>query len=69
MSQDPQAEQQAQVRELLGRDLSAAEIAVAGARFPTMLRCLRLIRDWSARRTPVTMAPVFSVPSETARDD
>ena len=69
MSQDPQAELQAQARDLLGRELSPDEIAAAGVRFPTMLRCLGLIREWSARHSGAAMAPIFRVPSRAAGDD
>ena len=69
MNQDPEAKLQAQARELLGRELSPTEIAAAGIRFPTMLRCLGLIREWSARHGDAAMAPIFRVPSRTAGDD
>ena len=69
MSQDPQADLQAQARDLLGRELSEAEIAAVGIRLPTMLRCLGLIREWSAHHSGATMAPIFRVPSKAAGDD
>ncbi len=68
MAQNPQTDLQAQARELLGRDLSPAEIAAAGARFPAMLHCLRLMRAWSAQQRPATMATVFRVPVGPGRN-
>ncbi|HJM48734.1 MAG TPA: hypothetical protein QGF63_02685 [Alphaproteobacteria bacterium] len=69
MNHDPQTELQAQARELLGRELSPDEIATAGIRFPTMLRCLRLLREWSQRQSGTAMAPIFRVPTGAGRGD